>query len=66
MRSLGLLSDQSFEPEDLVGFDLGGGSLEVIGIRNRIPTSFHSLPLGAVRMKQRFENYFNPQPSRGF
>ena len=43
--SLGLLSDPVVSNQkDFVGFDLGGGSLEVIGIRNRIPTSFHSLP----------------------
>jgi len=64
--SLGLLSDPVVSNQkDLVGFDLGGGSLEVIGIRNRIPTSFHSLPLGAVRMKQRFENYFNSSTEPG-
>jgi exopolyphosphatase/guanosine-5'-triphosphate,3'-diphosphate pyrophosphatase len=59
--SLGLLSDPlASKMDDLIGFDLGGGSLEVIEVRNRLPRSFHSLPLGAVRMKNRFGHHFDP------
>jgi exopolyphosphatase/guanosine-5'-triphosphate,3'-diphosphate pyrophosphatase len=34
--------------------DLGGGSLELMQVRNRLPTAMTSLPLGAVRMTEQF------------
>lgn len=34
--------------------DLGGGSLELIRVRDRIPVAFASLPLGAVRLSEQF------------
>src|SRR5581483_42677 len=34
--------------------DLGGGSLELIRVQNRLPVGFASLPLGAVRLSDKF------------
>lgn len=34
--------------------DLGGGSLELVRVRDRLPSTFASLPLGAVRLNEQF------------
>jgi exopolyphosphatase/guanosine-5'-triphosphate,3'-diphosphate pyrophosphatase len=34
--------------------DLGGGSLELVRVRDRLPSAFASLPLGAVRLSEQF------------
>ncbi len=42
--------------------DLGGGSLQVIRIRNRLAAATASFPLGAVRMTDRFLHHDPPLP----
>ncbi len=42
--------------------DLGGGSLQVTEIRNRLAATVASFPLGAVRMAERFLHHDPPLP----
>jgi exopolyphosphatase/guanosine-5'-triphosphate,3'-diphosphate pyrophosphatase len=42
--------------------DLGGGSLQVTGVRSRLPATTASFPLGAVRMTERFLHHDPPLP----
>jgi exopolyphosphatase/guanosine-5'-triphosphate,3'-diphosphate pyrophosphatase len=42
--------------------DLGGASLQLTGVRNRVPASAASFPLGAVRMTERFLHHDPPLP----
>ena len=51
----GLLSDPSIELfDDFHALDLGGGSMEVIAVKEREVTSVESLPLGAAVVSNRF------------
>ena len=51
----GLLSDPSIELfDDFHALDLGGGSMEVIAVKERKVTSVESLPLGAAVVSNRF------------
>lgn len=43
-----------FGIRDALIADLGGGSLELIRVRDGLPTAFTSLPLGAVRLSEQF------------
>ena len=51
----GLLSDPSIERfDDFHALDLGGGSMEVISVKEREVTSLESFPLGAAVVSNRF------------
>jgi exopolyphosphatase/guanosine-5'-triphosphate,3'-diphosphate pyrophosphatase len=51
----GLLTDPALKNEqDFVACDLGGGSLELILVKERSATATISVPLGAVRLTERF------------
>jgi exopolyphosphatase / guanosine-5'-triphosphate,3'-diphosphate pyrophosphatase len=55
----GLLSDPSISGiDDFHAIDLGGGSMEVIAVKERLVTSLESLPLGAAVIS----NLFCPAP----
>lgn len=43
-----------FLAQNVVIADLGGGSLELMRVKNRLPVSETSLPLGAVRLSNQF------------
>tara|TARA_Y100001934_G_scaffold272146_1_gene359897 strand:+ start:575 stop:1507 length:933 start_codon:yes stop_codon:yes gene_type:complete len=58
--ALGLLSDPALSSRnDFLACDLGGGSLELVSIEGRFPKKTISLPLGAVRLTEKFVS--NPQ-----
>jgi len=62
--SLGLSTDPKFDSSrDFIGFDLGGGSIEILISRISGKLKFHSLPLGAVRLTKRFFGTLNHAPS---
>lgn len=48
-----------FAIQDALMADLGGGSLELMAVERRLPTAMQSLPLGAVRVA---EKYFHTDP----
>jgi exopolyphosphatase / guanosine-5'-triphosphate,3'-diphosphate pyrophosphatase len=51
----GLATDPALaEASDFDVFDLGGGSMECLALRQRSPEAAVSLPLGCVRMTERF------------
>lgn len=49
---LGVVNSLPFD-DGIIG-DLGGGSLELVRVRNRLPAAMLSLPLGAVRLTETF------------
>jgi len=53
---------RSFRVVNGLVVDLGGGSLQVTEVRNRLPATTASFPLGAVRMTERFLHHDPPLP----
>jgi len=59
----GLTSDPALaDLSDFYLFDLGGGSLECLTFRNRLSVASISLPLGCVRLTERYQ----PDPTASF